>query len=306
MADPQFAHTLRRLASAKINLHLRIGPPRPDGFHPLLSWFMRVGLHDTLEITLSPAGEDRIVLSCSDPDLPTDGRNLVVKAARLFYETIPRSQPSGCRIQLTKRTPSGGGLGGGSSDAAETLLMLATLHGFNAVDRLVPLAAQLGSDVPFFLFGPSSICTGRGEVVRPMPPPTRIRAAVLLLPPIAMPTADVYRRFDAMKLGRDADVSDEPDWAAWREMPATALLPLLVNDLEGPAFSLRPELAAMRNAAAGLLGRPVRMSGSGSTLFTLFDDPAEAEHAARRVQDSLSVATRAVALGGVTPVEGAA
>src|SRR5258707_8235767 len=120
---------LRVLAPAKINLHVRIGPVRSDGFHPLLSWMATVGFFDSLSLTvtdLEKSGE-AVVLHCDDPTLPCDGTNLVVRAARLFRERFPVDSTSaggGVSIQLEKRIPAGGGLGGGSSDAARTLLGL--------------------------------------------------------------------------------------------------------------------------------------------------------------------------------------
>ena len=151
------------------------------------------------------------------------------------------------------------------------------------------MAARIGSDVPFFLHGPSAVCTGRGEVVRPVAQPAA-RWGVLILPPVVMPTPDVYRRFDAMGLGHEAALADEPDWAAWARLPAAELMSEVVNDLEPAAFAIRPELDAVRRAAERAVGRPVRMSGSGSSLFTLFDDRAGAIEARDRLRDGLKIA----------------
>jgi 4-diphosphocytidyl-2C-methyl-D-erythritol kinase len=185
------------------------------------------------------------------------------------------------RARLTKRIPTGAGLGGGSSDGARALQAVNRLWRTDRpADELSAFAARFGSDLPFFLFGPSSVCTGRGEVVRTVAPP-RPRWAVLVLPPVHMPTPDVYRRFDEMGLGRESDVAGEPDWAEWALLDASGLLPRLVNDLEPAAFSLRPDLGGLRQEMERALGRPVRMSGSGSSLFTLYDTPDEAREAAR-------------------------
>jgi 4-diphosphocytidyl-2C-methyl-D-erythritol kinase len=185
---------------------------------------------------------------------------------------------------LEKRIPLGAGLGGGSSDAARTL------QGLNALwradwpaERLAAVAAGLGSDVPFFLHGPSSVCTGRGEIVDPVPPPRLARWAVLALPGIHMPTPDVYRRFDEMDLGFDDMIERPPPWRDWASRPAEQLLPGLVNDLERPAFDLRPDLGALRRQLELAAGRPVRLSGSGSSLFTLFDDEGAARDAAAAI-----------------------
>jgi 4-diphosphocytidyl-2-C-methyl-D-erythritol kinase len=198
---------------------------------------------------------------------------------------------------MQKVIPAGAGLGGGSSDGARALLGANRLWKTAAtVDRLAGFAAQFGSDLPFFFHGPSSICTGRGEQVAPIPPP-RPRWAVLILPDIVMPTPSVYKQFDAMKLGSECDLNEPPDWNAWTRLNAMQLLPLLVNDLEAPAFALEPRLGQLRDAMAGALRRPVRMSGSGSSLFTLFDDRSEAEAASTRIQGDFGARASATEIG---------
>ncbi|MGH7192786.1 MAG: 4-(cytidine 5'-diphospho)-2-C-methyl-D-erythritol kinase, partial [Candidatus Saccharimonadales bacterium] len=186
--------------------------------------------------------------------------------------------------RLHKRIPVGAGLGGGSSDAARTLLGLNQLWGSGrAADDLSAFAARFGSDLPFFFHGSSSACQGRGEIVTPLPKPTP-RWAVLVLPRLSMPTADVYRRFDEMGLGCERDVSDMPDWSAWANLASQQLLPRLVNDLEPPAFEIAPQLGQLRERIERLLGRAVRLSGSGSSLFTLFDAEPQAKEAATRIE----------------------
>jgi 4-diphosphocytidyl-2-C-methyl-D-erythritol kinase len=324
---------MRLLCPAKINLHLRVGPLREDGFHPLLSWFCTAGLFDTLTLEQATpfAGvEDSFVaLRCDNPDLPCDRRNLVVRIGEAFaqearqiggastslgtgaaekgdrtvkgyVEALIRADnlregnlgggapvPSEIEarvfpvtVDLRKRIPAGAGLGGGSSDGARMLLGLNSLWNTGrAADSLSGFAARFGSDLPFFLFGPSSVCKGRGEIVKPVLRP-RPRWVLLVLPAIVMPTPEVYRRFDAMQLGRAADIEIEPDWIAWSKLDARELMDCLVNDLETPAFSISAPLSALRETLAGMLGRAVRMSGSGSSLFTLYDALDEA-YAAR-------------------------
>lgn len=198
---------------------------------------------------------------------------------------------------LAKQIPLGAGLGGGSADAAATLRGLNALwHAGWSNDRLAKLAATLGSDVPFFLHGPSSVCTGRGERVSPVPPPALARWAVLVLPDLHMPTAEVYRRFDALGLGHDDAIARVPDWNDWAMLPADDLMPRLVNDLEQPAFEIRPELGRLRERIELALARPVRMSGSGSCLFTLCDGQSEAECWARGSVEHFGVRGIAVQL----------
>ncbi len=302
---------MRVLSPAKINLHLRVGPKRSDGFHPLVSWMVTVGLFDTLDFTLDTAG--RVGLSCSDPTLATDESNLVVRAARLIQAEAMRSCGGetslstdagrcGVRIELRKAIPMGGGLGGGSSNAASTLMALNELWKLNLPrERLSEMASALGSDVPFFLNGPSGICTGRGEIVSRVDPP-RARWVVLLLPEMSMPTAEVYRRFDQMPALPGWDEAVE--WSQWRTLLAEDLLRALRNDLEPPASAISPELGTLRDAAEVLVSRPVRMSGSGSTLFTLFDTKERAQQAVFIIQRDLGVRTMTVPIAAFEEVSG--
>ena len=274
---------------AKINLLLRVGPRREDGFHSLLSWFSTVGLADVLELELAPAGVIR--LTCDHPQVPCDERNLVIKAARLLAGHC--GTDLGMRAHLQKRIPMGGGLGGGSSNAAAALTGLTRLWNCQAApDVLDNLAAQLGSDVPFFLHPPSAICRGRGEIITPAPPPTP-QAVLLILPAIAMPTPAVYSQFDEMAMGTDLQSAHLPPAG----LAAMELLPWLVNDLEPPAFALSPELGYLRDRCQAALQRPVRMSGSGSTLFTLYDEAEEADQAGQILHRQFNVSTHACNLG---------
>jgi 4-diphosphocytidyl-2-C-methyl-D-erythritol kinase len=302
---------VKLLAPAKINLHLRVAPVTKDGFHPLLSWMCTVGLFDTL--ILNRAEGAGALLHCDDPSLPCDGTNLVVRAAEAMRleadqqdsasAALPRRTigEGGLSIKLLKRIPMGGGLGGGSSDAARAVLGLNRFWELNLpIDRLSAVSATLGSDVAFFCHGPSSVCSGRGQIVRPVgkPKPSWV---LLILPPMAVPTGPVYRRFDELLSEGDRRtlsqaVAIEPDWQHWLTLGADTLLPLLVNDLERPAFDLHPALARLRAELEQMLGRIVRMSGSGSSLFTLFDDRSAAEDAAEKVNHGAKNRAMAVML----------
>ena len=324
---------MRLLAPAKLNLYLRVGPRGGDGFHPLLTWMVTVGLFDTLVLRRSDAVG--ITLNCDDPSVPADRTNLVVRAIEAIVGTH-QFEVGGVSVELRKAIPQAAGLGGGSSDAARAMLGMGRLLGMHwPIERLARAAAGVGSDVPFFLYGPSSVCTGRGEVVRPIEPP-KPRWAMLVLPRMKLATVEVYRRFDEMSeclvekrrasspakrevhaeqhalqealpgatgsaeeralgSGERAGVgAHQPDWQEWSGLSAGALLPRLVNDLEPAAFSLRPELNELRGRIEAQVARPVRMSGSGSSLFTLFDAAAEARAAAEQVQRDLQ--TRALAV----------
>jgi len=315
-------NVMRLFAPAKINLHLRVAPleggaAAADGFHPLLSWMCTVGLFDTLlfDILLDDTLLERlsaplgISLCCDDPNLACDHTNLIVRAADAVVRTAgeggPPSRDQGrLSMQLQKRIPAGGGLGGGSSDAARTVLGLDRLWNLRwPTQKLSEVAATLGSDVAFFCHGPSSICTGRGQIVRPIAIPSP-RWVLLILPPISVPTGLVYRRFDELLSESDCEqlaaaVAIEPPWDEWARLPAEALLPKLVNDLERPAFDLHPELNRTRGDVEQTLGRIVRMSGSGSSLFTLFDEHAAADNAAAMVAARFGVRAMALPLAPV-------
>lgn len=285
----------RRAAPAKLNLVLRVGAPDKSGFHPLASWMCTVGLADELTVAAGEGGDRGNALPRFEllgtaaateggtaADVPGDERNLVVRAAMELCRTagVPAG---GVRLTLKKSIPAGAGLGGGSSDAAATLLALNEVLSLG-LDRpaLSAVAAKIGSDVPFFLFAPSAACAGRGQVVTPTPAPSRARWAVLILPRgISLATPLVYRRFDELGPGRSAAALAEAprDWPNWAALGSEELLRRLENDLEPAAFSLAPALGELRDRVERALQRPVRMSGSGSTLFTLYDDPVEARAA---------------------------
>lgn len=333
---------MRVPAPAKLNLHLRVGPLQSSGYHPLLTWMLTVELFDTLtfvrrrapaaaegdsaaadDATGARAGGPAFALACDHPSLPVDAAgNLVTRVASALADTPGRigegsTAPGSAgdaiaggrhreRVSafLIKRIPPGAGLGGGSSDAAATLLALNALWKLEwDASQLARFAEQFGSDIPFFFHAPSAICTGRGEIVRPTPPPDRARWAVLVLPAMSMPTPAVYRRFDELQLGRAENLAHEPPWHEWAKLPATELLPRLVNDLEPAAFAIRPQLGELRRALETKLSRIVRMSGSGSSLFTLCDSADEAESLARRARDEMSVDARAVRLAPIVKWE---
>jgi 4-diphosphocytidyl-2-C-methyl-D-erythritol kinase len=270
---------MRILSPAKINLHLRIGPLGADKFHPLLSWMCTVGLNDTIEMENSR--EPGVRLRCDRADVPVDGTNLIVRAGEAM-----RRPHLGADVMLHKKIPMGGGLGGGSSNAAFALRGFNQLWGLNySTSQLAEIGARLGSDIVFFLHGPSSVCAGRGERVMPIGPP-KPKVAVLIFPKMHMSTPAVYRRFDEMGLGSNDAIERQPDWKVWERLPAEELLPLLRNDLEAPAFSLCPELGELRLSIERQVGQIVRMSGSGSTLFTLAEDSDAAEGVMGRIRQT--------------------
>lgn len=293
---------LRLAAPAKINLDLYVGPRRPDGFHPLDSLVAKVTLYD--EIILRPRQDGLITLRCDGADCGPDDKNLALRAARLLAEYAHShagdssgvaSRDPGVDIVLTKSIPPGKGLGGGSSDAAAVLTGLNELWALGLpAPRLAELAAALGSDVPLFLGPPAGRMTGRGEHLAPAA--VHEFLAVIHMPPVVCPTAQVYRRFDELVgqgPGPAEPTAAAPFAAPPRDFPAMLGTPpgswrgSLRNDLAAPAFQVSPDLRRTHEALAAAVGRPVSVTGSGSGLFVLCDDPAEAADVFRRLPADL-------------------
>lgn len=263
-------------APAKINLTLRILGKRPDGFHELESLMQMVGLADTLTID----DADTLIFTCSEPALESE-KNLVVRAARAILSRL--ESPQGARIHLEKTIPAQAGLGGGSSDAAAALLALNEFWELRLPqDELINIAASLGSDVPFFLDGPTAIARGRGERLESIFHNT-ICHLVIAKPTAGLPTPEVYARLNAPKLPHPLS-EEQPETAAMLRAIAKKdpelIAQALVNDLEGPALSLLPELFPLREKMieAGCLG--VLLSGSGSAMLGICPDDKTAARAA--------------------------
>jgi 4-diphosphocytidyl-2-C-methyl-D-erythritol kinase len=179
-------------APAKINLSLKILGRRSDGFHEIETLIAPISLSDEIKIDKTSSGKE-IEFHCDDPSVPMDDGNLVVRAANLFFSAT-KLQP-GISIELKKRIPHGAGVGGGSSDAATTLLALNQLFETNlARDELAKLGSAIGSDVPFFIFESAALCRGRGELVAPTKMPEAL-SLVLLKPDFTVPTAWAYSRW---------------------------------------------------------------------------------------------------------------
>ncbi|WP_176728849.1 4-(cytidine 5'-diphospho)-2-C-methyl-D-erythritol kinase [Thermogemmatispora onikobensis] len=258
-------------AYAKINLTLDVLGRRADGYHALATVMQTVDLYDTLSLTLREDGQVR--LACTQPELRTED-NLALRAARLLREHT--GEQRGVLIELQKRIPSAAGLGGGSSDAAAALLALTRLWQLQLTsEELMKLAASLGSDVPFFLYGGLALCEGRGELVTPLPPcwPAELRWLVLLKPAISVATAGVFGALTA----RDySDGSHTQAVCAALQAQRMPDLSHLHNGLERGVLERYAEVAAGR-AALLEAGAPfVRLSGSGPTLFTALANLEEA------------------------------
>ena len=266
---------LEVLAPAKLNLYLEILGRRPDGYHELESLMVTVDLHDHLDVRDDHSGQ--LTFSCDDPSLPTNSANLVVRAAeRLRAEA---GVERGATLSLRKTIPSQAGLAGGSSDAAATLVALDRLWNLRtSPEQLESLAAEIGSDVAFFLKAPAAICRGRGERVESISPINPLHF-VLVQPPFGVSTADVYRGLTPPPKPR----SSHEVVQALREKDIEALGRTLFNRLQPVAESIEPRLKTIREALEDtktLLDGHL-MSGSGSAFFGLCRDEHAAGHAAR-------------------------
>jgi 4-diphosphocytidyl-2-C-methyl-D-erythritol kinase len=262
------------LAPAKLNLFLEVLARRPDGYHEIESLMVTVDLYDTL--TVSDLDSEAIVLACDDPALPTGSENLVVKAAESLRAAT--GCPRGARITLSKVIPTQAGLAGGSSDAAATLVALNRVWNLGMpAASLDAVAGEVGSDVAFFLHGPSAICRGRGEQVEAMALGQPLRF-VLVVPKVGLSTADVYRNLRPPETPRPIG----PVLDALAHGGPAVLGRSLFNRLQPVAETLKPELIRVRDALANL-DPPLEgslMSGSGSAYFGLCRDSAAADRAA--------------------------
>ena len=261
-AADRISGAIVRSAPAKVNLFLELQAKRPDGFHALETLMVAVSLADTLTFMLA----DSLNLFCSDPALPTGDGNLVIKAASALRRRT--GYPGGANIHLQKRIPAAAGLAGGSSDAAATLLALNQLWDANlSKSELAATAAEVGSDVAFFLDLPGAWCTGRGEIVEPVRPGKRLHL-VLVCPLVGLSTAEVYRGATIPAALRSA--------TAMRTAYATGDLAgigkELFNRLQEPAEGLSPLVRQVRDVMARHAPLGCLMSGSGSTLFALCPD----------------------------------
>ena len=265
------SETIEIQAPAKINLGLRVLRKRSDGFHDIATVFLAIEWYDRLSISAS----DSISMTCSDPAIPTDNRNLSVAAAEMMAEKFRVGD--GVAIHLEKHLPSGAGLGGGSSDAASTLLALRTLWQLSSpIGELNELALNLGSDVPFFLDPRPALGQGRGDHLVYLTDTTQTQqlsfpyTVAVAVPPIHSSTATAYKNVfpqeaDPYEL-RDLIVNGSVE--AWRSN--------LVNDFESPIFALYPEISELKNRFYEAGAVYASMTGTGSAVYGLFEDEPRA------------------------------
>jgi 4-diphosphocytidyl-2-C-methyl-D-erythritol kinase len=255
---------LRVTSFAKINRDLRVLGKRKDGFHELDTVFQTVDLTEEIQFFLEgeegSGAQGNVSLTVDGADLPTDGTNLILRAAAALASHSGTRR--GARIHLSKKIPIGGGIGGGSSNAAAALKGLSALWQIDLGEaELMAIAASLGSDVPFFLLGGRARGRGRGEALTPLPDGPQ-EWVLLVFPPFSLSTAEVYGRLRARSLtgSPSATKVSGSETGGGPER----------NDLEQAAESLRGELRRIRSALAGAGARSARLSGSGSTVFGTF------------------------------------
>jgi len=269
---------MQLFAPAKINLSFEIKARREDGYHEIETLMAPISLADRL--TIEPRDEPEIDFSCDDPALPGGDDNLVVRAAHLFRAAT--GIQTGVRIVLEKKIPHGAGLGGGSSDAASTLLGLNELFETRLDQKaLMGLGAQLGSDVPFFITGSAAICRGRGELVNPIKLERKLDL-LLVKPDFGVPTPWAYAKWKESRELPGVDYSAQ-EFSGMR----------FVNDLERPVFEKFVFLAHLK---MWLRLQPevgtALMSGSGSTVFAVLRKAAGSQSLSERLRGEIDPTMR--------------
>ena len=275
--------------SAKINLTLRVGPRRTDGFHDVRTLLQSIGLSDTLTVS---ARRGPFALSCRAPGVPSDESNLVWRAARALWTSAGREgEPRDAHIRLDKSIPHEAGLGGGSADAAGALTALNVVWDLQRSRKdLHRVAVTLGADVPFFLMGGTAVGTGRGDELYPVDDVSRL-GVVIVKPSFGVSTADAYRWVDEDRAADKPAISTPRSrevHVGWETDPL-----LLVNDLEAPVVRRHPEVLEIVEQCHREGALAAAMTGSGSAVFGLFSESV-APRAARQLQrpDWLVLLTR--------------
>ena len=271
-----FPKKLQFKTPAKINLGLHIHKKREDGFHELetilqmVTWFDELQLEGTCE---------KVELFCDTPEIPSDETNLVVKAARLLQKHFP-GRCAGVNITLKKSIPSGAGLGGGSGNAAGVLLALNHLWDLKiSRENLIALSGELGSDVPFFLISPCAIGTGKGEILEPIKNPINLYV-LMIYPNLPLSTPWVYGNLKLKLTKHKNNISILTNFLMRSDF--AQLGAGLYNDLEPIVFKRYPEILEIKNELLRSGAGGALLSGSGSTVFGIFDNPDLAKKALAR------------------------
>ena len=273
-------------ACAKINWTLRVGPLRDDGFHDVRTVLQSIALTDSLMIT---PRRGPLVIEWSAPEAPATRDNLVWRAAALFWHALRRvGEPRGLKISIHKQIPVAAGLGGGSADAAATLIALNRVWdaGWTRA-QLIALAPELGSDVPFFLMGGTALAVGRGEELYPLED-IRRQSIVVIKPPVDVRTADAYHWLDVDRAAGSSDQRSsgrgESIEVGWSTGPLSG-----GNDLQPPVIRRRPVVQEIIDAAMANGASTAAMTGSGSAVFAVFAAGTASKAAARLRQSDWQV-----------------
>ena len=287
-------------APGKINLILRVGAPGPDGYHDLVTCFHAVDISETITVAHADEFSLSVAGSVSLDEIPLGGDNLAIRAAKALAALS--GYQGGAKITIDKQVPVGGGMGGGSADAAGALVALNELwETGHDIAELLAVAAPLGADVPFALLGGSAVGRGRGDQLTSVPSGVfnwvLVPSAVHLSTPQVYATLDVLRGDEAVVAPREPS---EEFFAAMASGDATALSPLLVNDLAPASLELHPDLARTLSQGKGLGALAGMVSGSGPTLVFLAADAQGAEHLALGLEAGGHRALRVT-----SPVQGA-
>ena len=258
---------------AKVNLGLHILGKREDGFHELETLFQMVNWFDEIKIECLSRG---LELVCDQPDIPHDEGNLAIKAAQILQTQFP-DRCKGARIYLSKNIPHGAGLGGGSGNAAGVLLALNFLWDLKLKRKdLILIASKLGSDVPFFLFSPCAIGRGRGEILESVN--SSIKFYILMVyPGFSVSTALVYENLKLKLTKRQNNISILKNFLL--QLEYAQLGANWSNDLEPIVFQEHPGLSEIKKGMLALGAKGALLSGSGSTVFGIFDNPEIAKNA---------------------------
>jgi 4-diphosphocytidyl-2-C-methyl-D-erythritol kinase len=272
--------SVRIRAFAKINLCLQVMGKRPDGYHELRTIFQAISLHDTLEISIEPGASGQSSLSSNDMSLPLGRDNLVMRAIDAISPEI--GFKGSVSVELDKKIPVARGLGGGSSDAAAALIGMLRLTGLQVpLPRLMEIAAGLGADVPFFLFGGRALAVNRGDEIYPLPNAPKQTILVVSPRDIGVSTKDAYEWLspELTRLSKPNRI-----WGfcalCWSRQGAG-----ISNDFEEPVFSRYPRLREIRDALLERGAADAALAGSGSAVFGIFRNPAQARRAARAFQE---------------------
>ena len=271
-----FPKKLKFKTPAKINLGLHIHKKRDDGFHELETLFQMVAWFDEMEMEET---SEKVELFCDTPGVPSDENNLVIKAVRLIQNLFPK-KCGGVKIKLKKNIPFGAGLGGGSGNAAGTLLALNYLWDLNLPrDEFIQMASKLGSDVPFFLMSPCARGKGKGEILQPIKNPISFYT-LMVYPGFPIATPWVYGNLKLKLTKAENNISILTNFLLRSEF--AQLGAALYNDLELVVFKRYPEILEIKNELLHLGAGGALLSGSGSTVFGIFENPEIAKKALAR------------------------